>query len=96
MAQAFDPRLITAQRLLELAGEHALTAGSARPGQALEMVTLDCFCGQPIARLTDLFGAPYKFSAGQLLQDVLRHLVMAHDVALSGVSAEKGEETDGK
>ncbi len=78
--------MITAERLLALAGEHPILAG---PGRRLPMLTVDCgLCGQPIGRLTDKTGVPYRFSAGQLLQDTLRHLVVAHDMPLSGAAAE--------
>lgn len=78
----FDARLMTPARLLELAGQHPM-----RLTQQLDGVdaTLDCvICGQAITKLTDTIGEPYRFTALQLLQDVLRHRVMAHDVPLSG------------
>jgi hypothetical protein len=92
---AFDPRLITPARLLALAGEHPIVAGPH-----LRMpphLSVDCgLCGQPIAKATDSKGVPYRFSAGQLLQDTLRHLVVAHDMPLSGAAGEIAGEISGE
>lgn len=89
----FDDRLMTAERLLKLAGDHPLVVSpdpKAEP-PLLPLLPLDCAeCGRPVARLTDADGFSYRVTAGQLLQDVLRHLVMAHDVPLSGREKENG------
>lgn len=78
MSAEFDERLITADRLLELAGEHRMKVSVA-------FGSLDCAeCGQAIVQLDDNDGQPYTVAPGQMLQDTLRHLVMRHDVPLSG------------
>lgn len=86
---AFDARLMTAERLLQLAGDHPMRVTQHLDGAD---ATLDCTgCGRAISKLSDTIGSPYEVTAGQLLQDVLRHLVMAHDVPLSGRGKEKEE-----
>lgn len=78
----FDPRLMTADRLHRLAGKHPLRLSTKNDG------TIHCIrcvdCAQAIMPLEDTSDVPYRWSAGQLLQDVLRHRVMAHGLALSG------------
>lgn len=79
MSVEFDERLISAERLLKVAGGHPMRVHHG------VVLALDCEeCQKPIAQLTDRRDGAYPLTAGQLLQDVLRHLVMCHEVALSG------------
>lgn len=76
----FDHRLLAPARLLELAGGEPLRLGLDDTGHAW----LDCqACGKGVEQLTDGL-QPYAFKAGQLLSNVLRHLVMSHGLSLSG------------
>lgn len=77
----FDPRLMTAERLLRLAGRHPMRFSET----GLPDVYLDC-CqdGRAIEVLTDKRGGCYQVTAGQLLANVLRHLVLRHELSLSG------------
>lgn len=80
----FDARLMTAERLLQLAGHHGLRLGLDDTGHAW----LDCdLCGKGVEQLTDGLH-PYVFRPGQLLSNVLRHLVMGHGLSLSGGNGE--------
>jgi len=77
----FDTRLMSADRLLRLAGKHPMRFSET----GLEKVYLDCTsCNRAIENLTDQRGGCYTFTAGQLLANVLRHLVMRHDLSLAG------------
>lgn len=78
----FDPRLMSAGRLLELAGRIRLRLGSAH-----EVRSLDCErCGKAVDILTDEAGRPYPTSPLQILTAALRHEVMRHNLSLSGGS----------
>jgi hypothetical protein len=80
----FDPRLMSAGRLLELAGKTRVRLGSAR-----EVRSLDCDrCGKAVDILTDEAGRPYPTSPMQILTAALRHEVMRHNLSLSGGSSE--------
>lgn len=77
----FDTRLMTAERLLRLAGKHPLRFSET----GLTSVYLDCTsCKRAVENLTDQRGGCYTFTAGQLLANTLRHLVMRHDLSLAG------------
>jgi hypothetical protein len=93
----WDARLITPGRALELAGDWELTAtyelaelsqfegeGGA-PGQADRLqVNLRCaVCSQSIADMGDGTGR-VQIAVEGVLSAMLRHLVMAHDMPLSG------------
>lgn len=79
----FDARLITPERLLRLAGGQPMRISTPEVGSPFR--SLDCgVCGKAIVQMKDAEGRPYTVTAGQILQDVLRHLVMDHDVPLSG------------
>lgn len=76
----FDPRLMSAERLLTLAGRCALKLG--RNG---EVLSLDCAdCGRAVDLLTDERGEPWRTSPMQILTGALRHQVMRHELSLSG------------
>jgi hypothetical protein len=90
----WDARLISPERALRLAGDWPVyaTAELAElsqfgPEQADRMqVNLRC---RKDGQSVGLLGAPgvtYETSAGDLLSAVLRHLVTAHDLPLSGAS----------
>lgn len=75
----FDHRLLTPERLLALAGGARLRLSQEDPGW------LDCAeCGKGVEQLADGAGGRYEFTAQQFLANLLRHLVMSHDVSLSG------------
>lgn len=78
----FDPRLMTADRLHRLAGKFALGFDMLED-TAFARVRCNA-CEATVLPLVDTEARPYVWSAGQLLQDVLRHRVMAHDLSLSG------------
>jgi len=82
----FDPRLMSAERLLRLAGKHPMRFSET----GLPNVYLDC-CkdGRAIEVLTDRRGGCYQITAGQLLANVLRHLVLRHDLPLSGAENDR-------
>jgi hypothetical protein len=76
----FDQRLMTAERLLRLAGRHPMRFSDPGPAN----LYLDCgLCGKAVEVLTDRRGGAYAITAGQLLANVLRHLVLRHDLPLS-------------
>ena len=80
-ALGFDTRLLTAERLLQLAGFHQMQLSET----GLPMVYLDCIrCKKAIEVLTDRSGGRYRITARQLLENTLRHLVMRHDLSLAG------------
>lgn len=80
----FDPRLMSADRLLRLAGDRALVL-EGDPGLDNEVFRLRCrSCGGSTTVLTDRRGEAYPVTGTQLLMDVLRHMVMHHDIPLSG------------
>lgn len=77
----FDTRLMSAERLMRLAGRHPLRFSET----GLTNVYLDCGrCRRAVENLTDSRGGCYTFTAGQLLANVLRHQVMRHDLSLAG------------
>ena len=77
----FDPRLMSAERLLRLAGRHPMKFSDPGPAD----LYLDCAeCGKAVEVLTDRRGGASKITAGPLLATVLRHLVLRHDLPLSG------------
>lgn len=79
-ALGFDPRLMTAERLLTLAGKIRLKQALTR-----QVVSLDCaVCGKAVEILTDETGRPYATTPLQILTAALRHQVMRHNLALSG------------
>lgn len=80
-ALGFDPRLMSAARLLELTRDARLRF--SEPG--IPALFLDCAaCGKGVEQLTDGYGHAYELGAVQLLASLLRHLVMSHGLSLSG------------
>lgn len=93
----WDPRLITPERALQLAGDWPVYAGMTKAelsqfgSQPDRMqINLRCRrCHQSCGLLSVPRGGPqaddgYLTSIGDLLSGVLRHLVTAHDLSLSG------------
>jgi hypothetical protein len=84
----FDHRLMTPERLLTLAGAVPLIVKADGVGDDTESdmaaVVLHQECGGVVTVLEDEHWEPYPFTAQQLLQDVLRHLVTRHNVSLAG------------
>jgi hypothetical protein len=77
----FDPRLMDAERLLQLAGRAPLVLGEMHGN----VRTLDCQqCGRSVDILTDETGATYTTNPLQIATAALRHQVMRHDLSLSG------------
>ena len=82
-ALGFDHRLLSPERLLELAGKWTMRYCNVDG----EFISLDCArCGKAIEILVSRNGNPYIVTAGQLLSNVLRHQVMRHDLSLSGAN----------
>lgn|SRR5487761_1435067 len=76
----FDPRLMTGERLLLLAGQCPLKMGTNG-----EVRSLDCeACGRAVDILTNERGEPYRTTPMQILTAALRHQVMRHGLSLSG------------
>jgi hypothetical protein len=85
----FDRRLMSAERLLRLAGSHVMKFSDPGPAN----LYLDCTeCGRAVEVLTDRSGGAYRITAGQLLANVLRHLVLRHDLPLSGGNGNEGDD----
>lgn len=95
MLADWDPRLISPDRALMLAGDWPVYATyelaelsqfgtETDPGQPDQwQINLRCRrCEQSCGLLSDATG-PYQTNVGDLLSGVLRHLVMAHDLSLS-------------
>lgn len=79
-ALGLDPRLMSGERLLQLAGRIKV-----RLGRAGDVLSLDCArCGRAVDLLTNESGRPYTTSPMQILTCALRHEVMGHDLSLSG------------
>lgn len=107
---AWDPRLMTPARALELAGKHRLyatfelaelsqfepdgyAAAQAGPDGRLPdqwQVNLRCETDNQSVGLLATPREAFSTSIEDLLSGVLRHLVMAHGVSLSGVRSEPG------
>lgn len=89
-ALGFDHRLMTPERLLQLAGPVRMRMSD--PGMPpVPLLWLDCeACGKGIEQLTDDDGNAYPVTAGQLLANVLRHRVMRHGLPLSGAEVPGG------
>jgi hypothetical protein len=81
-ALGFDPRLMTPERLLTLAGDQGLWLDHDDDDLVHRLRCLGC-SGQ-VTVLTDGHGEPYPVTGTQILMDVLRHLVTKHGVQLSG------------
>lgn len=80
-ALGFDHRLMSPERLLESAGTWPIRIGWTPERQ----IWLDCAaCGKGIEPLTDDADHLYTIQPGQLLSNVLRHMVMRHEFPLSG------------
>lgn len=76
-----DPRLLTAERMLGLAGQHRMRAGAEDDGGTW----LDCAeCGRGVTKLTDAAGRHWTVTPLGIVTDMLRHQVMRHDLPLSG------------
>ena len=79
-ALGFDARLMSGERLLQLAGQYPLKLGTNR-----EVRSLDCGqCGRAVDILTDEAGGAYRTTPMQILAATLRHQVMSHGQSLSG------------
>lgn len=77
----FDPRLMSAERLLALAGNFPLMLGADPQGARW----LDCAaCGKGVVALTDWDGVRLSVTPMQLACATLRHQVMRHGLSLSG------------
>jgi len=75
----FDRRLMTPERLVELAGDRPVTFTTMADG-----VFLDCAeCGKGITRVATP-DQPVRTTPVQLMSDTLRHWVNVHGVSLSG------------
>lgn len=79
-ALGFDPRLMTADRLLTLAGQIRLKQGTARLVRSLDCAD----CGKAVEILTDEAGKPYTTTPMTILSAALRHQVLRHELSLSG------------
>lgn len=88
MTAQFDERLMTADRQLELAGKHPMYLDRDEEGFISRLRC--CLCDGQIAILADVTGKPYTLTAQNLLTDTLRHLVVLHDLPLSGKANEDG------
>lgn len=88
----FDERLMTAERLLKLAGNHPTYLD--RDEDDLFARLRCCLCDGQIEILMDVTGRPYPLTAKNLLTATLRHLVMHHDQPLSGKANDNGRWTD--
>src|SRR5690348_3108211 len=94
----WDPRLIAPEHALHLAGDWMLYAtwelaelGQFEGGTDRWQINLRCRKdGQSVGMLGD--GTSFTTSIGDLLSGVLRHLVTAHDLSLSG--APRGERSE--
>lgn len=76
MTMQWDTRLITPARAMALAGNHPIYPDTTEPA------TLRYRCGQCMQSI-GTWTAVALTSAEDILAAVLRHLVMAHDVALN-------------
>lgn len=106
----WDPRLITPARVLELAGKHRLyatyeiaqlsqfeTEGGAVPAQENRwQINLRCKDDDQSVGMLSAGYVAYDTSIEDLLSGVLRHLVTAHDVSLSGAQPKTEGGTDGR
>jgi hypothetical protein len=77
----FDERLMTVERQYTLAAHRPLRFS----GGGIPLEWLDCAeCGKGIVQLTDARGRECAVTGAGLLDAVLRHWVMRHDLSLSG------------
>lgn len=88
----WDPRLLSPEKALRLAGDWPLYATDelaelAQFGSQPDRWQINLRCrkdGQSVALLGD--GTSHTTTVGDLLSAVMRHMVMAHDVPLSGAT----------
>lgn len=80
-----DPRLLTAEKLLRLAGEHRMRTGTDTRG----VIWLDCCeCGKGVVQLSDPGGAKAAVTPMGITCAMLRHQVMRHELPLSAAEGD--------